>query len=64
VFVADRLEDFEEKVRWLLDNEGVRQRIATTGFRQLQQTYRDGNAIFQKYFLDYLGIERNDPSQG
>jgi hypothetical protein len=57
VFVADRLGDLEEKVRCLLKDASARHRIASTGFSQLQETYRDGNAIFEGYFLRHLGID-------
>jgi hypothetical protein len=61
LFVEERLGDLQEKVRWLLANEDTRCRIASAGHSQLKQTYRDGNAIFERYFLDHLGIR---PSSG
>jgi hypothetical protein len=56
VRTADRLEDFEEKVRWLLRDERARRRIAAAGFRDLVATYADGDAIFERSFLRHLGI--------
>ena len=56
VFVGERLADFEDKVRWLLENDRIRHNLASEGFAELQKTYRDGNAIFERYFLSHLGI--------
>jgi hypothetical protein len=57
LYVSDRLEDFEQKIRWLLENEDARRLIASTGFNQLKQTYSDGNLFFERYFLDHLDIK-------
>jgi len=62
VLVADRLDDLVEKIRWLLKDDRARRHIASTGFNQLQETYRDGNAIFEKFFLHHMGIDLRQTS--
>jgi len=54
--VSDRLEDLEEKVRWLLENPVERNRIAHQGWKTAKQIYQDTDAVFEKTFLKPLGL--------
>ena len=56
VFVSDHLENLVDRVSWLLENRAARRHIARRGFEQLRETYQDGDRIFKRYFLDYLGL--------
>ena len=54
LYVADRLEDLEERIRFLLEHEEERRRMARKGFEQLRATYGDGDTLFEQYFLRHL----------